>query len=110
MIKYIVIVPASLMENVYDFAEKAWFHYHDRKMELYHLLVEIYTALEEWEVLEDFCYQNYLDDYNNPEKFPSVYYAFLKRDSKIKANEICDRVKKFLPEYLDKLNQIKDSP
>jgi hypothetical protein len=37
-----------------DFAEKAWFHYHNRDLELYNLLVEIYTELEEWEILEDF--------------------------------------------------------
>ncbi len=90
------------------FAEKAWFHYHKRDMDLYHLLVEIYTELEEWEFLEDFCYKMYIDDYYNPEIFPSVYLAFLKRDSKIKANDLYERVKNYFPEYLDKLNQVRN--
>ena len=74
-------------------------------MDLYHLIVNLYTDLEEWEVLEDFCYRVYLDDYYNPEIFSSVYSAFLKRDSKIKAKELYDRVKKYFPEYLNKLDQ-----
>lgn len=89
------------------FAEKAWFHYHDRKMDLFHLIVDIYSKLEEWEVLEDFCYNYYLDDHYNPDIFSSVYFAFLKRDSKIKANEIYVRVNKHFPEYIEKLNQVK---
>lgn len=93
-----------------QFAEKAWVHYQNRDMELYQLLVEVYKGLEEWEVLEDFYYKTYLDDYYyNPEAFPSMYFAFLKRDSKIKADELYERVKNPYPECLDKLNQVKNN-
>lgn len=90
-----------------EFAEKAWFHYNDKDMDLFRLLVDIYMELEEWEELEDFCYKTYLDDYYNPELFPSVYFAFLKRNSKIKAKELFDRVKNYFPEYLNRLDQVK---
>lgn len=91
-----------------EFGEKAWFYYQSRKNELYHLLVEIYSSLNEWEILEDFCFKAYLDDYYNPELFSSLYFAFLKRNSEIKANELYERVKKNYPNYLEKLNKIKD--
>ncbi len=72
-------------------------------------LVEIYTLLEEWEFLEDYCFKMYTDDYYNPEIFSSVYFAFLKRDSKIKANDLYDRVKNYFPEYLENLNKVKEN-
>ncbi len=90
-----------------SFAEKAWFYYEDREIALYKLMVEIYSKLEEWEILEDFCFKAYLDDYHNPELFSSLYFALLKRNSKMKASELRDRVIKYYPDYLVKLDKIK---
>ena len=79
-----------------------------REIELYKLLVEIYSKIKEWEILEDFCFKAYLDDYHNPELFYSLYIAFLKRNSKKKALELRDRVMKYFPAYLEKLDEIED--
>jgi len=98
------------LKNNLDFAllnaEKAWFEYDDREIELYKIIVDLYKELKDWERLEDFCLDAHYEDEYNIDFIPDLYYAHLKRKSFKKAEHLYEMVKRQFPDILSHLNEI----
>ncbi|MBD3214541.1 MAG: hypothetical protein GF311_18155 [Candidatus Lokiarchaeota archaeon] len=90
-------------------AEKAWKLSESRNYDIFKLIVDIYKELAEWERLEDFCRKTYLNDPFETIVYGPLYYAYLKRNLNIKANEFYNWVGKNFPEKLLVLTDIKES-
>ena len=97
----------DIINQAMNYAEQAWYQYDARSLVLYDIIVEIYKQKEEWELLEDFCHNSYLENEYNPELFPALYFAYLKRGSNIKADNLYRRVKKHYPDYINSFAIIK---
>jgi len=88
------------------YAERAWNEFGARNTELYNLIVDLYKLMENWESLEDFCLVAYIEDEFNPDLYPSLYFAYLKRNSTIKAEDLYAKVVKYYPDYIKVLDEI----
>lgn len=88
-------------------AEKSWEISNQENYDLFELLVEIYKNLKEWEKLEDFCRKAYRDNPFEPRIYGPLYYSYLKRNSKNKAQEFYTWIRENFPETTNKLDDIR---
>lgn len=91
-----------------NYTERAWFDYGVRNDKLFKILTDIYKATNDWEILEDFCQRAYYENEYSPIVFEDLYLAYLKRKAFKKSTFLFERVKKHYPDYLHRLEHIKE--